>query len=77
MPSFVSGMLSVRNTEMEDLPMNEKSIRAKNASCTPLTSKYFSKVTLPRELLPCGLMVSSDVIFYNDDAEMSEGGGDL
>ena len=77
MPSFVSGMLSVRNTEMEDLSMKEIIIRAKIESCTPLTSKIFSIVTLARELLPCGFMASSDVIFYNEDEEMSEGGGDL
>ncbi|MBQ9031125.1 MAG: hypothetical protein IJ106_06690 [Parasporobacterium sp.] len=54
-----------------------KEIRKHDLSCTPLTSKFFSKDTLARELLPCGFMASFDVIFYNEDEEMSEGGGDL
>ena len=58
--------------ERENLMEN---IRTNVIGCTPLTSKILMKHTLPREYIPCSFLESPVPIFYNENVEISKGGG--
>jgi hypothetical protein len=58
--------------ERENLMEN---IRTNAIGCTPLTSKKLMKHTLLREHIPCSFLESPVPIFYNENVEISKGGG--
>lgn len=58
--------------ERENLMEN---VRTNESSCTPLTSKILMKYTLPREHIPCCFLESPVPISYNENVEISKGGG--
>ena len=58
--------------ERENLMEN---VRTNESGCTPLTSKILTKHTLPREHIPCSFLESPVPIFYNENVEISKGGG--